>query len=190
MSPSPIAHSAMGYLLGRVFVKNKPLMVINREIRNPWVILAALFFSLLPDIDAIPGILLNDFGRYHNQWTHSLAVGLGVSLLVGFVAYWRRRSFGFWFLLASLSYTFHIIMDYFTMGDRGLMLFWPFTSERFLSPIPLFWGVRWSEGLWSPLHLITIATELLFVALVMLVISIIERKNRRSGQVMPDYDRK
>jgi membrane-bound metal-dependent hydrolase YbcI (DUF457 family) len=187
MSPSPIAHSAMGYLLGRVLGKNKPQTASKQEFIKPVVILAALFFSLLPDIDAIPGILLNDFGRYHNQWTHSLVVGLMVGLLVGFIAYWRMMaSFYFWFLLASLSYTFHIIMDFFTMGERGLMLFWPFTSERFLSPIPLFWGVRWSEGLWSPLHLITIATELLFVALVVLVSSFIDRKNRPSQKVMPD----
>jgi inner membrane protein len=49
-------------------------------------------------------------------------------------------------------------MDWFTKG-RGVMLFWPVSSQRILPPFNLFYGVRHSEGLFTHHHMITLATE-------------------------------
>ena len=56
-------------------------------------------------------------------------------------------------------------MDYFTVG-RGVLAFWPFTAERFSAPVPLFYGLRWSEGWVSPRHVWTVLTEVPFAAVV------------------------
>ena len=49
-------------------------------------------------------------------------------------------------------------MDLFTFG-RGVMLVWPFLPDRIEPPVYLFYGLRWSEGLASPWHLVTLMTE-------------------------------
>ena len=36
-------------------------------------------------------------------------------------------------------------MDFFTVG-RGVNPFWPFSLERFASPVPVFYGLHWSYG--------------------------------------------
>jgi inner membrane protein len=121
--------------------------------------------SILPDLDSVAGLLMGDLGRYHNNWTHSFIVGLGVALLVGCLAWLLRHSgFSRWFILALLCYESHIIMDYLTIG-RGIMAFWPFSSERFVSPVPVFYGLHWSDGWLSLRHLLTLVTEVGFVAL-------------------------
>jgi membrane-bound metal-dependent hydrolase YbcI (DUF457 family) len=166
----------MGYLISRV----NPRYYHDGKKAQPrqrlLLLLAAVFFSLMPDIDILPGLLMGDIGRFHNQWTHSLIVGSGVALLAGLIALWRKDSFRFWFLLAWVSYSFHVIMDAFTWGGRGVMLLWPLTDQRFEGgPVSLFMGVRWSEGVWSPEHLLTLVTELAFVGLVYLAAWVYER---------------
>jgi membrane-bound metal-dependent hydrolase YbcI (DUF457 family) len=162
--PSPIAHAAVGYLiyrgLSRRFVGLRPDLV--------W---AGVGLSLLPDIDAAAGLLLGDMGRYHNHMMGSPAFALLVSLGVGVTGWRLSGAFRSWFTLAFVCYLTHITMDFFTTG-RGLMLLWPFTEERFRPPFSLFYGVHWSDGLFSSRHIWTALTELGTIAALVLVVAI------------------
>ena len=61
-------------------------------------------------------------------------------------------------------------MDYFTIG-RGVMLAWPFSSDRFSPPFPLFYALYWHEGLTSPKHMVTVTSELGFAGIIGLILN-------------------
>jgi membrane-bound metal-dependent hydrolase YbcI (DUF457 family) len=188
MSPSPLAHSAMGYFIFRWFRVSKPDWLKNSKYPNLYFFLIVVGLSLLPDVDVIPGLILGDFRGWHNQWTHSLIVGFGVALVIGAIGWWKDRNFGFWFLVSLISYQMHIIMDLFTYGDRGSMIWWPLTSERFVGAITIFIGVRWSEGVFSITHLFTLFSELVFAYIIVASANLVEKLRktlRPRGQSKP-----
>jgi membrane-bound metal-dependent hydrolase YbcI (DUF457 family) len=168
--PSPIAHSATGYVIYRIL---RPRLggQASRKIGPLSLSLAvALGLSLIPDLDSVFGIVVGDLRQYHNNLTHNLILGFIVALSIGGMAWLKQRSgFVSWFTLSLLCYDMHVIMDYFTIG-RGVMLFWPFSSSRYSSPVTLFYGVRWSEGWISFRHLWTIGTELIFVVVILILV--------------------
>jgi len=174
--PSPIAHTTAGYVVYRLSRARRPEESLGQVGPFPRLLILTVGLSLLPDIDSIAGLLLGDFGRYHNGPSHSLFVGLAAALLVGGIA-WRARRAGFfhWFGIALVCYHLHIIFDFFTIG-RGVLLFWPLTSDRFQSPVKLFYGLRWSDGLISLSHVWTLLSELGFALLVVLGMHLLERK--------------
>lgn len=164
--PSPIAHLTAGYVayrLGRGAV-SQPGTEAQRNARELMLVTAT--FSMLPDVDSIVGLLAGDFGRFHNNVTHSLLVGAAISLGFAGIMASRRGRFRFWFLVAAGCYSAHVLMDGATWG-RGVMALWPISERRFLSPLPLFYGLHWSDGLFSVRHLWTVSTELLFTLLTM-----------------------
>jgi inner membrane protein len=132
-------------------------------------------FSLLPDVDSLAGLIAGDFGRYHNNATHSLLVAAGVSLGFAGIMAWKRQSFGFWFLVAVACYGAHVLMDSAT-PSRGVMAFWPITGRRFHFPLQLFYGFRWSDGWFSVHHVWTVVTELGFAALAALLTLAVDRR--------------
>lgn len=168
--PSPIAHTTMGYVIHKAYQARRPGQGLGQFGRLPRLLILTSALSLLPDIDSIAGLLLRDFGRYHNSVSHSLVVGLVVALVIGVLA-WATMRAGFldWFVLALLCYELHIVLDFFT-GMRGVMLFWPFSSARFQSPVKLFYGLHWSDGIVSINHLWTLLNEVVFAALVVLTL--------------------
>ena len=180
--PSPIIHTTAGYLIYRYSRRKLPAEA--RHALGPLSLLLAItvIFAMLPDFDALLGLVVGDIGRYHNQGTHSLVVGLAISLIVAAcLCYRKKSSFLSWFLVLLIGYESHVVLDYFTNGGRGVMLFWPFSSERFLPPFTLFHGVRWSQGLYTTEHILTVASELLIVLVVFLAIWFFEgRKSRKT----------
>ena len=173
--PSPIAHTTMGYAIHRLYRGRRSRPNLGRLGPLPGLLLVAAGLSLLPDLDSVAGLLWRDFGRYHNNWSHSLLVGLAIALTAGGLAWWRKRSgFVYWFGLVLLCYQFHIALDFFTVG-RGVMLFWPISSARFESPVKLFYGFHWSDGLVSINHSWTLLNELGFAFLVVLMVHLLER---------------
>ena len=155
---SPLTHAAIGYALFRMA---RPWFHVLKGRRQVGVLLAAAIgVSLLPDADAAIGILLGDLGRYHNQFSHSLAMGLPAALVTGIVGWLCvRHGFMRWLTIGGVAYTLHVLIDCVTYG-RGVQLLWPLTSQRFLSPLLLFYGLHWSDGMISSKHLITLASEL------------------------------
>ena len=160
--PSPIAHLTAGYAVYVLARSYAPKLELSRVGPLPGLLLLTGGFSLLPDLDTVAGILMGDFGRFHNNATHSLVVGLALACAFGVLMHWRQGSgFGRWFGIALLCYELHVLMDWTTIG-RGVMAWWPLTGSRFQAPVFLFYGLHWSQGWWSPRHLWTLATELAF----------------------------
>lgn len=176
--PSPIAHLAAGYAIYHMSRSRIPHMKV--EIIGPLAapLVVAAGFSLLPDVDSLAGLLLGNFGRYHNNATHSLIVGLGVSLIFGGVMRIRERTgFCYWLSLSLLSYETHILMDSATIS-RGVMAFWPFIDERYLLPFRLFYGFHWSDGLLSVRHIWTFLTEGVFAAVLVAIVHLLTPQKR------------
>ena len=162
--PSPIAHLAVGAAVATGFTRN---IDDPAQLRQIWV--AALVFSLAPDLDAIPGYITGNMALYHNQISHGLFFGIAACLLAtGVFGMLFGRFLDWWSYpriasVALVSYGLHLVMDAATFGP-GVKLFWPFTDERFSAPVVIFYGVRHSEGFFSPHHLITIGNELAIIA--------------------------
>jgi acetyltransferase-like isoleucine patch superfamily enzyme/membrane-bound metal-dependent hydrolase YbcI (DUF457 family) len=155
--PSPLIHCAAGWALARG--------ARSRGLRAPALpfLLYSLFAAMLPDADAVVGMLVDAqrLPDFHNQCTHCVAFALVAALALSAAARWLlfrdvpwRKLFA-WTLLLLGS---HLLLDWLTWG-RGEMLLWPLSDRRFGAPFPLFYGVRHSEGLFSPSHWITLATE-------------------------------
>jgi membrane-bound metal-dependent hydrolase YbcI (DUF457 family) len=169
--PSPILHGAAGYSIYRLYLRYEPDTEEGEEPRALTATLfAAIIFSVLPDIDSLVGIIRGNFGRYHNNLTHSFFAGLAAALPFGLLMQRKQRSsFKYWFSLASFAYMLHVVMDSFTWG-RGVMALWPLKSDRFRVPLRLFYGFHWSDGWWSRRHLWTFLTELMLIGGGVLVI--------------------
>jgi len=167
--PSPVAHTAIAYVIWRVFALKAPARLCRHPLPIPLLLLATSTLSLLPDLPSIAGVLTGQFGRYHNSWEHSLIIGVLVAVFCGAVASLPsyRRSLR-WFLIALLCYESHVLMDYATIG-RGVMLFWPFSDERLAAPVRIFFGLHWSDGWLTWKHLVTLITEMAFAGLVIYV---------------------
>jgi membrane-bound metal-dependent hydrolase YbcI (DUF457 family) len=132
--------------------------------------------SMLPDLDVIPAVLLRDMHRYHNSFSHSLLFGVPIALLIsGVFSRVYRSNIWLWFLICLLSYDLHVIMDALT-AERGVMMFWPLTDARYVSPVRIFYGLQWGLGWFSPWHLWTIFTESLFGLIVILTVNYFDRQ--------------
>ena len=175
--PSPIAHLATGYAIYLLSRSRQPEIKPDKLGRLPTSLAVATGFTMLPDIDSAAGLLMGNFGRFHNNVTHSLVLGFGISLVFATVMHWRQRAgFAYWFFLALVSYEAHVVMDSLTIS-RGVMAFWPFSSERFLLPFRLFYGFHWSDGLLSVRHIWTFLTEGVFAAALIGLLHLIKSPN-------------
>lgn len=175
--PSPLAHLAAGCAIA---------IASNRGQRTPpswrlWVV--CLGFSMAPDTDAVIGILLERLALFHNQFTHSL--GFGVALCAACLPLTRLMLPG-WstrraFLLTMACFGLHLLLDWMTYG-RGVMLLWPFSDTRFQSPVQVFHGLRWSDGVFSASHIDTLVNETGVIALVALLAwGVLYALKRRQG---------
>lgn len=169
--PSPLAHAAVGYAVYEIFRQRRLAPGNEGAVATAKRFVLVAMLTMLPDLDSIVGLLTGNFGRFHNNATHSLFVGLVAAAIVGLLMSRAQLArFARWFLLTFLLYELHVIMDYFTIG-RGVMAFWPFTAERYLAPVSLFYGFHWSDGLLSVSHLWTIVTETAFSAALFLLLA-------------------
>lgn len=167
--PSPIAHLGAGYAIYRYYKHQLPESPI-RFWNFAFQMIMVMGLSMLPDLDVIPAIIFRDMRSYHNNFSHSLLVGIPVALLVaGIFHRMYRSSFWLWFLICLISYDLHVIMDALT-AERGVMMFWPLTQARFASPIKLFYGLQWGLGWFSIWHLWTIFTETVFSLIVIIAV--------------------
>jgi membrane-bound metal-dependent hydrolase YbcI (DUF457 family) len=172
--PSPIAHLAAGYTIYYLSRSRQPQMKAETVGPLPAPLLVAAGFSLLPDVDSLAGLVMGNFGRFHNNVTHSYVVGFLVSLLFAALMYLRQRQgFVYWFFLALLSYDSHVLMDSATIS-RGVMAIWPFRMERYLLPFRLFYGFHWSDGLLSVRHIWTFLSEGIFAAVLVVLARLLQ----------------
>lgn len=135
---TPIGHTLAGWAVYRASTRSRR--------RSLWLLLLYVALANVPDVDFVPGVLAGRPALYHQGPTHSLAAALLVSVAV---AACFQRSVGFSFLallgFSLAAFGSHLAID--LLGrDRtspfGLPLFWPFSGARFISPTPIFLGVR------------------------------------------------
>jgi len=179
--PSPLIHASAGYAIYSLLgLKTRPEM---RQVARLGFI-AALTFSLLPDLDFVLGILSGSLAKVHNSYSHSLFTGIFVAAVIGYMTrFFSQVQSRQWFWLSLFCYETHVCLDFFTVG-RGVMLFWPFSFERFSSPTKLFYGLHWSDGIWTSKHLLTFASEMIVVIPIVFLIRHFQRRgfeNQRNG---------
>ena len=176
--PSPLAHLSVAYVIQRVLRKRGGAA----PAAPPWGawkwLAATAVLSLLPDLDAVPGLLLHNMHGYHNAVTHTPAAALMAAAIVGLgVRLLRRGRPWFWFGLTLLCYAMHLFLDLFCFG-RGMMLLWPFSSDRTLPPFFAFFGFHWSSRWNDRIHLWTVLNETVFAAVVIALVHAFTRSKR------------
>jgi membrane-bound metal-dependent hydrolase YbcI (DUF457 family) len=180
--PSPIAHLAVGYAIYR-YSKGKLPQDQSYFWKFPLQMIVVIGLSMLPDLDVIPAMIFRDMMAYHNNFSHSLLFAIPVAFLVAGIFHRVYQSnYWLWFLICLVSYDLHVIMDALT-AERGVMLFWPLTQNRFASSIKVFYGLRWGLGWFSIWHLWTIFTELLFAVVVIGAVNYFDRRRNEASTV-------
>lgn len=153
---SIFGHSVVGYTLAKT-LDNK---------NTKWLLLAAIFSTILPDLDVITFHFGVPYGHPfgHRGFSHSILFALLWSFLLMFTV--GRRHKLVWFLVIFLSIISHGLLDAITTGGLGVGFFIPFNDDRFFFPFrvikvsPLGVGKFFSE--WG---LQVIFSELKFIVL-------------------------
>lgn len=134
--PTPLGHSLAG-LSVHFAAGGAPSM------RSKVYGLGLIVLANLPDIDFLPGYIFGSPRAYHWGPTHSVTAAVTAGLVVGLVAWKLGTRFAPAFLLATLAYGSHLVLDmslgrYSNAPSVGLQALWPFTTERFMFPWALF----------------------------------------------------
>lgn len=115
--PTPVGHALMGIAVDQLFCRSE---------RN---LLTAIFYSNVPDIDFLPGLVGKDPAAYHAKATHSMPVAVGAGIVSGLLARVSGSRFGQSFIRTSLLYASHLLLDYFGKeAPDGQPLLWPFKN--------------------------------------------------------------
>lgn len=167
--PSPIAHLGTGYAIYCYYKRRLPENQV-RLWKLPFQMIMVMGLSMLPDLDIMAAIIFRDMQNYHNNFSHSLLLSIPVALLIAAILRQIYHSdFWLWFLICLISYDLHIVMDALT-AERGVMMFWPLSQNRFVSPIRIFYGLKWGFGWFSIWHLWTVFTGSFFVLVLTTVV--------------------
>jgi inner membrane protein len=171
---SPIACSLAGYAVNNFFV------TANKRERLS-LILLSIFMANAADLDFLPGLLVGNPPLYHRGITHSLVFAFIFSIgIAGAYSIIRKKPFFAIFSLCFISYLTHLIIDFFAPYDshyepvHGLLLFWPISGERCISPVPVFLGIyhnassspttlRWIESILTLPNLTAIVREIILI---------------------------
>jgi membrane-bound metal-dependent hydrolase YbcI (DUF457 family) len=179
--PSPIAHSAL-ILLAQPLLPRRALAALSRPQRV--LLLAATLFALsAPDSDFLLSALFpNLLPGGHGTRLHSFLFAIPFAFLfASALRLFLKIPYRNLYFLGLTCYLSHILLDILTRG-RGAMALWPFIDQRIASPYPLFFGLHWSQPLAWKLHLITIANEAVFAALIYLIARRVHRKSRLTSR--------
>lgn len=134
--PLAVTHVLLAVILLDIF---KHLVPKYKKYFTMKVLLVAAFFSLFPDIDIFISYILRLFGTYipllmHRGIMHTPFIGL-LFLVPAFILRKKNRKFSIYFFVITFAILFHIFLDYLLGGEliSGIMLFWPFSIQRYIS---------------------------------------------------------
>jgi inner membrane protein len=145
--PSPVGHILAGtavYLTGT-----------RRESRAKIMLAIALFGSILPDFDFVPGILIGNLRAFHHGVSHSLAFAVLFGVLTFFLVPPRQKDIALRIaILAASAYASHVLLDLVSVseGARGVPILWPLSDHRFGIDLRLLGHFHYSttyRGIWT-----------------------------------------
>jgi len=98
--------------------------------------MAAVVFSLLPDLDAAGFRLGISYGSWlgHRGFSHSLFFALLCGVFGAWIAPWLKASRLLSGAVIFLAVASHIALDALTNGGLGVAAFWPFSDARHFFP--------------------------------------------------------
>ena len=160
--PTPIAHALGGVTAGCLVGISAALATRGRALEAPLfriegrrAIAALAFLGMLPDADFLVGM--------HRSVTHSIGAML-IAAAFGWASVREAR------LLAAVSvaaaYGSHLLLDWLgtdPSAPYGIMVWWPWTEEFYLSDAPLFMRVcreYWLPACWRN-NILALGRELL-----------------------------
>ena len=118
---SIFGHGVVGFTITK--------LIDNKQIK--WLLLAAIFSTMLPDFDVVAfklGIAYqHPLG--HRGFTHSILFAMLWALVLMFTI--GRKNKLIWFLVIFLSTISHGVFDAMTSGGEGVGFFIPFNNDRF-----------------------------------------------------------
>ena len=121
---SIFGHSVVGFTLSK--------LIDNKNLK--WLLVLAVFSTVLPDFDVISfklGIAY-EAPLGHRGFTHSILFAVLWALFLMFRI--GKQNKLVWFLVIFLSTISHGILDAMTSGGRGVGFFIPFDNTRFFFP--------------------------------------------------------
>lgn len=193
--PSSVAHSFAGILFYQALCRNKPETI---SLRRDWkAFLPYLVLPNLADIDwVISYLLYNDPRVLHSGVTHTFAFAVIASSLL---APWRIFGSPLATFTLSLSLlSSHLLLDMATgkalgaSNGFGVMLFYPFSTERLSFPITLFLGIRHRsfDDLFSMKNAMGIFWEFLVITFIIFIVGQSRKalKVLKSVRAVPDRD--
>ena len=102
-----------------------------------WYLLI-LIAGVAPDFDFLPGILIGDPNHFHHGPTHSILAGVVFTAFMYFIIKPLNLRAA---VLIFLVYLTHVLADSLSADSGapyGVTLFWPFSPDYLISPIPVF----------------------------------------------------
>lgn len=125
--PTIFTHAAVPLALG---------LGLGRKVIPGKLLVAGVVAGMLPDIDGLGYHLGIPFSNMigHRGVTHSVTIAAAVAFFAWLVApkLGARRWVAALFVFVAMGS--HGLLDMLTTGGPGVMLFWPFTDERFFFP--------------------------------------------------------
>jgi inner membrane protein len=142
--PLPVAHSAAG-LASYLFFRDESVADIAPK-KQLCLAMLAVFVANLPDLDFLPGLIIDQPARFHHGPSHSLFVAVVAGTLVFVIAkpFFQEISRTRLLLLFLIASTSHALLDFLTADTSfpyGVPLFWPFSQTYQISAVPVFLDV-------------------------------------------------
>lgn len=161
--PSPIVHAVTGFALAKFLPLQQPLSHGLKQSNLP--LFYSVFLAAAADLDFVPQLILG--GNFHRGLSHSLLFTVAFSAIAAFIASsWWKTSYQQLFNCSLVLYGSHLLLDYFSAG-RGIKVFLPFIDRFYKSPITLFPGIKYSEGLWHSSHIPALIFEAILCGLIL-----------------------
>ncbi len=149
--------------------------------------------ALAPDLDFLPGLLQGQPVLYHQGPSHSLVVGLAISLGAALLLRHDRRHLLRTWLLLFAAFGSHLAIDSLGPDHRppiGMPLLWPLSDIPWLAPVTLLPGVHhsvsgsevpreWLEMVFSWINVRGILAELLLVGPLLILVEGLRRRRGR-----------
>lgn len=184
--PMPVGHSLAAVILNELKIFKPANSILTS-------VLLSIALANLADIDYLPGILMGNPNQFHHGFTHSIGAALLVGLVFSVCCYYREAQILRPFIFATSLYFSHVFLDYFskdTGAPYGVPIFWPLSSEYFISPVLVFSDIHkdsssstFLQSLFVRHNALTILREILILVPLALVVLIGKRIRKTASQL-------